>query len=173
MPRVHMITTLAATAALGMMSSAQAQSMNIRQITRDVGGGVCAPFMENRDMTAAIVAAELLGYRVMDSEPDNRAGPDAPPFAVRLGRSHGGWITLTRSDTLSFCTVGMAEGSVGTIAETAEPFLRDLGMTPALDEREGPTAVSVWRGEGRQAIIARSPHHRPGSELIMSVGAPR
>ena len=99
MPRVHMITTLAATAALGMMSSAQAQSMNIRQITRDVGGGVCAPFMENRDMTAAIVAAELLGYRVMDSEPDNR--------------------------------------------------------------------------EGRQAIIARSPHHRPGSELIMSVGAPR
>ena len=173
MPRVQMITMLTATAALGMTSSAQAQSMNIRQITRDVGGSVCAPFVETGDMSAAVVAAELLGYRIVDSEPDNRARPDAPPSAVRLGRSHGGWITLTRSDTLSFCAVGMAEGSVRTIAETAEPFLRDLGMTPVLDEREGPTAVSVWRGEGRQAIIARSPHHRPGSELIFSVATPR
>ena len=173
MPRVNMISMMAATAALGMMSSAQAQSMNIRQITRDAGGSVCAPFIDNRDMTAAIVAAELLGYRVRESEPDNRAGSAAPPLAVRLWRNHGGWITLTRSDTLSFCAVGMAEGSVRTIAETAEPFLRDLGMTPALDEREGPTAVSVWRGEGRQAIIARSPHHRPGSELIMSVATSR
>ena len=173
MPRVHMISMMAATAALGMMSSAQAQSMNIRQITRDAGGSVCAPFIDNRDMTAAIVAAELLGYRVRESEPDNRAGSAAPPLAVRLWRNHGGWITLTRSATLSFCAVGMAEGSVRTIAETAEPFLRDLGMTPVLDEREGPTAVSVWRGDGRQAIIARSPHHRPGSELVMSVATPR
>ena len=173
MPRVNMISMMAATAALGMMSSAQAQSMNIRQITRDAGGSVCAPFIDNRDMTAAIVAAELLGYRVRESEPDNRAGSAAPPLAVRLWRNHGGWITLTRSDTLSFCAVGMAEGSVRTIAETAEPFLRDLGMTPVLDEREGPTAVSVWRGDGRQAIIARSPHHRPGSELIMSVATSR
>ena len=173
MPRVNMISMMAATAALGMMSSAQAQSMNIREITRDAGGSVCAPFIENRDMTAAIVAAELLGYRVRESEPDNRAGSAAPPLAVRLWRNHGGWITLTRSDTLSFCAVGMAEGSVRTIAETAEPFLRDLGMTPVLDEREGPTAVSVWRGDGRQAIIARSPHHRPGSELVMSVATPR
>ena len=173
MPRVNMISMMAATAALGMMSSAQAQSMNIRQITRDAGGSVCAPFIDNRDMTAAIVAAELLGYRVRESEPDNRAGSAAPPLAVRLWRNHGGWITLTRSDTLSFCAVGMAEGSVRTIAETAEPFLRDLGMTPVLDEREGPTAVSVWRGDGRQAIIARSPHHRPGSELVMSVATPR
>ena len=173
MPRVHMITMLAATAALGMMSSAQAQSMNIRQITRDAGGGVCAPFLENRDMTAAIVAAELLGYQIVDSEPDNRAGPDAPPRAVRLGRSHGGWITLSRGDTLSFCAVGMAEGSVRTIVDTAEPFLLALGMTPALDEREGPTAGNVWRGEGRQAIIGRSPDHRPGSELVMSVATPR
>ena len=173
MPRVHMISMMAATAAMGMMSSAQAQSMNIRQITRDAGGSVCAPFIDNRDMTAAIVAAELLGYRVRESEPDNRAESAAPPLAVRLWRNHGGWITLTRSDTLSFCAVGMAEGSVRTIAETAEPFLRDLGMTPVLDEREGPTAVSVWRGDGRQAIIARSPHHRPGSELIMSVATPR
>ena len=173
MPRVNMISMMAATAALGMMSSAQAQSMNIRQITRDAGGSVCAPFIDNRDMTAAIVAAELLGYRVRESEPDNRAESAAPPLAVRLWRNHGGWITLTRSATLSFCAVGMAEGSVRTIAETAEPFLRDLGMTPVLDEREGPTAVSVWRGDGRQAIIARSPHHRPGSELIMSVATPR
>ena len=173
MARVNMISMMAATAALGMMSSAQAQSMNIRQITRDAGGSVCAPFIDNRDMTAAIVAAELLGYRVRESEPDNRAGSAAPPLAVRLWRNHGGWITLTRSDTLSFCAVGMAEGSVRTIAETAEPFLRDLGMTPVLDEREGPTAVSVWRGDGRQAIIARSPHHRPGSELVMSVATPR
>ena len=173
MPRVNMISMMAATAALGMMSSAQAQSMNIRQITRDAGGSVCAPFIDNRDMTAAIVAAELLGYRVRESEPDNRAGSAAPPLAVRLWRNHGGWITLTRSDTLSFCAVGMAEGSVRTIAETAEPFLRDLGMTPVLDEREGPTAVSVWRGDGRQAIIAPSPHHRPGSELVMSVATPR
>ena len=62
---------------------------------------------------------------------------------------------------------------MATIAETAEPFLRDLGMAPALDEREGTNAISVWRGGNRQAVIARSPHHRPGSELVISVATPR
>lgn len=161
-------------AGLGLSPSAQAQSMNIRAITQDVGRGVCAPFIETRDMAAAISAGEALGYRVVDLEPDNQAEtPNAPPRAASLERRHGGRITLSRTNSLSFCAIGMAEGGVATIAETAEPFLRDLGMTPALDEREGPAAVSVWRGENRLAVIARSPHHRPGSELVMSVAAPR
>jgi hypothetical protein len=173
MPRVHMISVLVMTSALALAASVQAQSMNIPAITRDVGGSVCAPFIENQNITAAIEAAELLGYRVMESDPEDGAGPDAPARAVRLWRSHGGRITLTRRGAMSFCTIGMAEGSVETIAETAEPFLRALGMTPVLDEREGPTAISIWRGEGRKAIIARSLHHRPGSELVMSVATPR
>ena len=174
MRRAYGTGGLVLAAGLGLSSAVQAQSMNIRAITRDVGQGVCAPFIESRDMAAAISAGEALGYRVIDIEPDNQAGEqNPPPSAVRMERRHGGRITLSRADTFSFCAIGMAEGGVATIAETAEPFLRDLGMAPALDEREGTNAISVWRGGNRQAVIARSPHHRPGSELVISVATPR
>lgn len=150
---------------------AQAQSMNPYAIADTVMGQVCVPFAETGDRAAAVAAAEALGYGV---EP--RARPAGEPFAspsgVTLWRGHHGTVSLMRRAGFAACSVGVIEALPGSLARGAEAHFRALGMTPVLDEREGATALIVWRGRGRQAVILRSGHFGAGSELIVTFDPP-
>lgn len=152
--------------------AAHAQSMNVRAITETVTRDICAPFIRSGDMWAAIGAAERAGYAIDHIAPASlsagAADRQAEPIEVQMRGSHAGVIRMRHQSGLRICSVGIHEGSVGTIAETAAPWLTALGMAPALDERDGPLAVSIWRGEDRQAVISRSTEFRPGSELVIS-----
>ncbi len=162
--------------ALSAPAGASAQSMNVRQIVDDVVGQVCAPLAQGGDLRSAARAAERLGYSLVAVEPDHRMGAadlQPEPRALIFTRRHHGTVRISRDYDHVLCSLGVEEGGVGRSAEAAEPHLRALGLTPVIDERDGDLPLSVWRGERTQAVIARSPHHRPGVEVILTVHAPR
>ncbi len=147
---------------------AAAQSMNPAQIAHDVMTHVCGPFADHLDRDRAVAAAEAQGYRVLEGgqpagEVQTRAGK------VVLWRSHYGTISLLRRSNFAACSVGVIEGGVGSVARGAEQGLRDLGLSPVLDEREAPVPVMVWRGRGRQAVIVQTGHFGAGTELIVTI----
>lgn len=156
---------------------ASAQSMNVRLITEQVVGEICPPLLNDGDMYAAIGAAERAGYAVMAILPTTirygAADRQAEPIVVEMEGSHQGTVRLREQYGLRVCSVGIHEGGVERIAETAEPHLRVLGMEPVIDERLGPLALSVWRGPTSQAVISRSTEFRPGSEIVITAEAPQ
>ena len=153
--------------------AAQAQSMNVRAITDDVLREICVPFSSNRDMREVLSTAERLGYSVVAHEPGDlrRGAADAQPSpsGLALFRRHHGTVRVSIDHDRVLCGVAMEEGTVRAVAAAAAPHLRALGMTPAVDDVEGTPALSVWRGPGRQVVIAASPRHRPGVELTLEV----
>ena len=162
--------------ALGAAQAAQAQSMNVPLITERVVRDICAPFIETGDMWPAISAAGSAGYRVVQVWPAHirvgAASAQPEPSEIELRGDHAGTVRMRDEYGLLACSVGVPEGGVGRIAAAAEPHLRTFGYAPALDDRSGATALSVWRGGGRQAVIARSTEFRPGAELVMTGPAP-
>lgn len=159
------LSVLALLSAAATAGPAAAQSMNVRVIVQTVTAEVCAPFARRADVAAAIQNAERLGYRVIESGGDRRR-------AVTLFRQHHGTIRVSLSDGQGLCSIGVEEGTVAQVAAAAEPGLKALNLVPAIDDREGRPALSVWRGAALQAVIGPSPHHRPGVELILSVDHP-
>lgn len=161
---------------LALASTAQAQSMNVRVITDNVMTEICGPFLRNPDMRAAQGAAERLGYAVTEPEPlglnIGAAQAQPPPLALTLARQHHGTVRISLRSDRGLCSVGMEEASVRTVAETAAPHLRALGLSPVVEDLAGRPALSVWRGAGMQAVIAASPHHRPGVELVLETSRP-
>ena len=157
---------------IGAPVSAPAQSMNVRLITEQVVRDICGPFIETGDMWPAIAAAESAGYGVVHVWPDTirigAADRQPEPSEIEMRGSHAGTIRIRERADLLVCSVGIAEGGVRTIAETAEPHLRALGFAPVLDERELPLAVSVWRRDDAMVVIASSSEFRPGAELTLS-----
>lgn len=157
--------------ALGLAGPVAAQSMNVGGIVENVAGSICPAFMAGGDIRAGIRAGEAAGYRVVDSEPDNRGlatDPDALPRAVEMRGSHAGVLRMSVTYGNGLCSIGIAEGGVGRIAEYARPHMRALGLRVELAPAEGPTAVAVWGAGDRRAVALRSPHHLPGSELVFS-----
>ena len=161
---------------LAVMSSggvAQAQSMNVRAITDDVLREICVPFARDRDMWAALGAAERLGYAVTSHDPIGlrlgAADAQPPPRGVVLFRRHRGTVRLSMDYGRGLCGVGIEEGTVRTMAEAAGPHLRTLGMAPVVEVVDERPSVSVWRAPGLQVVIAGSLHHRPGTELVLEV----
>ena len=156
---------------------ASAQSMNVRLITEQVVGEICPPLLNDGDMYAAIGEAERLGYSVTAHLPTalrlGAADRQAEPIVVEMEGSHQGTVRLREQYGLRVCSVGIHEGGVERIAETAEPHLRALGMEPVIDERQGPLVVSVWRGTNMQAVISRSTEFRPGSEIAITAAEPQ
>lgn len=156
---------------------ALAQSMDVRLITEQVVGEICPPLLNDGDMYGAIGAAERAGYAVMDILPTTlrygAADRQAEPIAVEMEGSHQGIVRLREQYGLRVCSVGIHEGGVERIAETAAPHLRALGMEPVIDDRLGPLALSVWRGPTSQAVISRSTEFRPGSEIVITAEAPQ
>lgn len=152
---------------------AQAQSMNVRAITDDVLRDVCGPFSRDRDMWAALGAAERLGYSVMSHDPVNlrigAADAQPPPRGLVLFRRHRGTVRLSMDYGRGLCGVGIEEGTVRTVVEAAGPHLRGLGLEPVFEAVDERPAVSVWRGSGLQVVIAASLHHRPGVELVLEI----
>ena len=163
--------------ALAAPAGASAQSMNTRQIVDEVMGEVCRPLADRDSLWAAVRAAERLGYSIASVEPVTvrigAANRQPELRAVTLARRHHGTVRVSRDYDHVLCSVGIEEGAVGRIAQAAEPHLRALGLAPVIDQRDGDLPLSVWRGDQAQAVIARSPHHRPGVELILTIHAPR
>ena len=156
---------------LALLSAApavQAQSMNVRAITQTVTRDICGPFIRSGDMWAAIGAAQAAGYGVERISPSAIQPGPTDPVEVELQGSHAGVVRMRDRNGLRVCSVGINEGSVATIAEVAGPWLGALGMTPEVDQREGPLAISIWRGDDLRAVISRSTEFRPGSELVIS-----
>lgn len=147
--------------------------MNVRAITDDVLREICVPFSRHRDMREVLGTAERLGYSVMAQEPaDLRRGAadvQPSPRGLTLFRRHHGTVRVSMDHERALCAVAMEEGTVRAVAEAAAPHLRGLGMTPAVEDVAGTPALSVWRGPGRQVVIAASPHHRPGVELTLEM----
>lgn len=168
---------LAAVFVVVAASPVSAQSMNVRLITEQVVGEICPPLLTAGDMYAAIGEAERLGYSVTAHLPTTlrlgAADRQAEPIVVEMEGSHQGTVRLREQYGLRVCSVGIHEGGVERIAETAEPHLRALGMEPVIDERLGPLALSVWRGPTSQAVISRSTEFRPGSEIVITAEAPQ
>ena len=157
--------------AVTMATSASAQSQNVPLITSTVMERVCVPFVETGDMAAAIRAGQAEGYRIVEETPDNQAretNPDAPPSWVKMAKSQGGRFILSKRWARGFCAIGLAEGGIERIDRVAEAWLTGLGMTRVLNAPDGPAGIVVWRGEGRQVVIAGSPHAVPGVELTVS-----
>ncbi len=163
---------LAAVLVCAAAPAAQAQSMNVRLITERVAGEICPPLLKDGDMYAAIGAAERAGYAVSYILPTTirygAADRQPEPIFVEMEGSHRGILRLRNQYGLRVCSVGIHEGSVERIAETVEPYLRAFGLEPVIDERQGPLAISVWRGPDSQAVISRSTEFRPGSEIVMT-----
>lgn len=156
---------------LAATTPAAAQSQNVPLITATLMEEVCVPFVETGDMAAAIRAGQAEGYRIVEQSPDNQAratDPDAPPAWVEMARSQSGRFILSKRWARGYCAIGLAEGGIARIDRAAEPSLTALGMTRVLNAPEGPTGIVVWRSEGRQAVIAGSPHAVPGVELTVS-----
>jgi len=128
-------------------------------------------------MWPSISVAQGFGYGVAHVWPESirvgAANRQPEPTEIEMRGSHAGTLRMRRAYGLLTCSVGIAEGGPGRIAEAAEPHLRTLGLEPLLDDREGALAVSVWRGAGRQAVISRSTEFRPGSELVITGSDPR
>lgn len=168
--------TLAAVLACAAAPSVWAQSMNVRLITEQVVDEICPPLLNDGDMYAAIGAAERAGYAVMDILPTTirygAADLQPEPAVVEMEGSHQGVLRLRQQYGLRVCSVGIHEGGIERIAETAEPHLRALGMEPIIDQRQGSLALSVWRGPTAQAVISRSTEFRPGSEIVITAEAP-
>ncbi|MBU1347823.1 MAG: hypothetical protein KKA16_12865 [Alphaproteobacteria bacterium] len=164
-----MIARLALIAALSVGQPAAAQSMNVPGIVRDVMGQICAPYAEDGNIIQAIAAARALGYRPEGHWADHPIAPNDPPHDISLTRRHHGTVTLAKNYNRGLCAVGIAEGGPSNMGPAAEPFLRALGMEPVVDIRdEQPLDMFVWRGTGRQVVIAASPRFTPGSELVLS-----
>lgn len=153
---------------LALSPAAQAQSMNVRGITETVTRDICGPFIRSGDMWAAIGAAQAAGYGVAHISPGAIQPGPTDPVDVELQGSHAGVVRMLDRNGLRVCSVGIHEGSVATIAEIAGPWLGALGMTPELDQRDGPLAISIWRGDDLRAVISRSTEFRPGSELVIT-----
>lgn len=159
-----------------LASPAAAQSMDVRGITDNVMREVCLPLIEDNSLWAAIGGAEGLGYSVVDAEPDSvmvgAANWQPEPRAVTFRRSQGGTVRISRYYDRLMCVIGLDEGGADRAADAAAPHLRALGLSPVLEEAGAEPELVVWRGEGRLMVIAPSPHHPPGVELILSVQAP-
>ena len=166
-----MKTARVVTLTLLIAGPASAQSQNVPLITATLMEQVCAPFVETGDMAAAIRAGQAEGYYVVEESPDNQAlatDPNAPPDWVEMARSQSGRFILSKRWARGYCAIGLAEGGIARIDRAAEPWLSGLGMSRVLNDPAGPTGIVVWRGEGRQAVIAGSPHAVPGVELTVS-----
>ncbi len=171
MKALPVLILLSATA---LATPAAAQSMNVRQIVHGVMGEVCAPYARDGDIAKAVQAAEGLGYRVMPEQSALLLDRDPPAGQVYLYQRHSGTVVLNLDQRRGLCSVGIAEGSRPTMAEAAEPHMRALGLEPVLDVRErvSTTDIVVWRGGTTQLVISRSPHHTPGSVLVLSFMVP-
>ena len=160
--------------AMATASPAPAQSMNVRQIVEGVMREVCAPYARDGDIAKAVRAAEGLGYRVIQERSALLLDRDPPGGLMHLYRQHSGTVIVSLDDGRGLCAVGVAEGSASTMGEAAEPHMRALGLEPVLDVRErvSTTDIVVWKGGTTQLVITRSPHHTPGSELVLSFVVP-
>lgn len=160
--------------ATAIPTPAPAQSMNVRRIVDSVMGDVCAPYARDGDIARAVRAAEGLGYRVVEDRSALLLDRDPPSGLAHLYRQHAGTVSLSLSYGRGLCAVGIAEGSAATMGEAAEPHMRALGLEPVRDVRErAPTTdIVVWKGGTTQLVISPSPHHTPGSELVLSFVVP-
>ncbi|MGQ2991477.1 MAG: hypothetical protein ACT6RD_04255 [Brevundimonas sp.] len=157
---LRLVLTAACTA---LAPTAQAQSVNVRAVTDEVLSAVCGPFARAPDVEAARSAAQGLGYAVTAQD---------PPRALTLTGRRQGEVRLSLIYGRGLCALGLAEGSVRTVAEAAAAHLEALGLSPVVSDPTGRPALVVWRGPDLQAVIAASPHHRPGVELVLETYSP-
>ena len=161
--------TILTVAVLAFAQPVVTQSMNVPDIVRDVMGQICVPYADDGNIIQAISAARALGYSPDGHWADHPITPNDPPDDISLTRRHHGTVTLAKNYNRGLCAVGIHEGGPSNMGPAAEPFLREMGMEPVVDVRnDHPLDLIVWRGQGRQFVIAASPRFTPGSELVLS-----